>query len=505
MANDDFKKGGKIPAGDDLKLVRGNNELKMVHGITRRDFMKYSFGTVACLSLGTLISDCSGSGSSGTNNNFPVLVFTDVHFNPFYDLSLFTELNDNDADQWAGIFQTSLITAPSAWGYDTNYPLLALALCSIKKNLGASPFIIFTGDILGHNLPQQFYQQINGTSYPRNDADVAAMKDFTNKAVAFFMGQVRLKIGDIPVMFVVGNSDSYTGLGPDSSFLSNTAELYYTQFLNGIVDHQTFIDTFTSGGYYSADMPGTNLMVIGLNTFEFSPYFGNANLSAVTAELAWLDKTLASARLRGKRVWLLMHVPPGADKYSTAQSADVNGHITTATMWWNQDYQISFLKILFKYPGLIAQMLTAHTHMDEYRLVSPGIAADSTPSIAPYFGNNPAYKVFTFSAETFESTDYTSVNCDLAINPAQFNIYYTFSTAYLLQGFLNNSLLQLYPELAADNAKQQLYRGYYFSGHNYTVPVGNEFYPITDKTWPVYWCGIGHMGEQSIVNCVNSY
>ncbi|MGD0279510.1 MAG: metallophosphoesterase [Smithella sp.] len=442
MANDNFKKGSKIPASDDLKLVCGNNELKIVHGVTRRDFMKYSIGTIAYLSLGALITDCGGSGSGGTNNNFPVVVFTDVHFNPFYDPSLFTELNTNDADQWAGIFQTSLITAPSAWGYDTNYPLLALALSSIKQNLGASPLIIFTGDILGHYLPQQFYQQINGTSNPRNDADVAAMKDFTNKTVAFFMGQVRLKVGDIPVMFVVGNSDSYTGLGPDSSFLSNTAELYYTQFLNGIVDHQTFIDTFTSGGYYSADMPGTNLMVIGLNTFEFSPYFGNANLSAVTAELAWLDKTLASARLRGKRVWLLMHVPPGADKYSTAQSADANGHITTATMMWNQDYQTSFLKILFKYPGLIAQMLTAHTHMDEYRLVSPGIAADTTPSIAPYFGNNPAFKVFTFSGETFESTDYTSLNCDLAANPAQFNSYYTFSTAYLLQGFLNNSLIQ---------------------------------------------------------------
>ena len=91
------------------------------------------------------------------------------------------------------------------------------------------------------------------------------------------MEQVRSSVGNIPVMFAVGNSDSYTGLGPDSSFLSNTAELYYTNFLNGTVDHQTFLNTFTSGGYYSAEPPGTNLMVIGLNTFEFSPYFGDTN------------------------------------------------------------------------------------------------------------------------------------------------------------------------------------------------------------------------------------
>jgi sphingomyelin phosphodiesterase acid-like 3 len=471
-----------------------------------KSFYKYKkFGFVFL--MGMLIfslAGCTGTGN-GTNNNFPVVVFSDVHFNPFYDPSLFPALVAADTGEWEGIFKTSKITAPSAWGADTNYPLLALALSSIKQNLGASPLIIFTGDILGHYLPQQFYQNINGTSKPRNDADVAAMKDFIDKTVAFFMGQVRSSAGNIPVMFAVGNSDSYTGLGPDSSFLSNTAELYYTQFLNGIVDHQTFLNTFTSGGYYSAEMPGTNLMVIGLNTFEFSPYFGNANLSAVSAELAWLDTTLASAQAGGKRVWLLMHVPPGADKYSTAQNVDDNGHITSVAMMWNQDYQTSFLQILSKYPGLITQMLTAHTHMDEYRIVSPGIPAVTTPSIAPYFGNNPAFKIFMFSQDTFKSTDYSIMNYDLAINPEHFNSYYTFSTAYLMHGYLNDSLLQLYPELAAENAKQQLYRKHYFSGHNYSIPVTGTFNPITDKDWPVYWCGIGHMDEQEIIDCVNSY
>ena len=67
------------------------------------------------------------------------------------------------------------------------------------------------------------------------------------------------------------------------------------------MDHQTFLNTFTSGGYYSAEPTGTNLMVIGLNTFEFSPFFGDTTASAVTAELAWLDSTLASAQARAKR------------------------------------------------------------------------------------------------------------------------------------------------------------------------------------------------------------
>jgi hypothetical protein len=452
------------------------------------------------------LTGCTGTGNGNNNTiiNFPVVVFSDVHFNPFYDPKLFPALVAADPGQWAGIFQTSKITAPSEWGADTNYPLLALALSSIKQNLGASPLIIYTGDILGHDFPQTFFK-LYGSQNPPSDADVVAMEAFAVNTVAFFMGQVRSTVGDIPVMFAVGNSDSYIGALPEPGFLSHTAELYYTQFLNGIVDQQTFLNTFTSWGYYSADLPGTNLLVIGLNTVMLNYDFGNTLKSAVDAELTWFDSQLAQAQASGKTVWLLMHIPPGADKYETAKNVDDDGHITTATMMWNQDYQTSFLQILSKYPGLITQMFTAHTHMDEYRIVSPGILAVTTPSIAPYFGNNPAFKVFTFSGDNFKATDYTSLNYDLAVNPEQFNSYYTFSTAYLMHGFLNDSLWQLYPELAAENAKQQLYREHYFSGHNYTIPVTGTFNPITDKTWPVYWCGIGHMDKQGLIDCVNSY
>ena len=110
------------------------------------------------------------------------------------------------------------------------------------------------------------------------------MRTFTDKTVTFFMQQVRSAVGNVPVVFALGNADSYTGLGPDSVYLTNTVELYYNLFLNGIADHQTFLNTFVSGGYYSAEPAGTNLMVIGLNTFEFSP--PNPYLSDASAAVA---------------------------------------------------------------------------------------------------------------------------------------------------------------------------------------------------------------------------
>jgi hypothetical protein len=136
--------------------------------------------------------------------------------------------------------------------------------------------------------------------------------------------------------------------------------------------------------------------------------------------------------------------------------------------------------------------------MDEYRIMSSSEVLEITPAIAPYFGNNPAFKIFTFSRDTLKPTDYSILNYDLTTNLGQFNGYYTFSTAYAMQGFLGDSLAQLFPALVTDNAKQALYRGDYFSGHN------SPAY-ITNTNWPVYWCGIRNMEQQELIDCVNAY
>ncbi|MBF0527798.1 MAG: metallophosphoesterase [Deltaproteobacteria bacterium] len=487
--------------GDDGNLIGDGGDIKMVRGITRRDFIKYSAATVAGTYIAGL-SACTGGGNdTSSNSNFPVLVFSDVHFSPFYDKSLFPLLMAADAGKWAGIFQTSSITTPSTWGNDSNYPLLVLALASINQNLGSCPLVIFTGDILGHNIPATFFS-LYGSK------DLAALQAFTDKTVSFFMGQVRAAVGNIPVMFAVGNLDSYTGLGPDSIFLASNAELFYTDFLNSTTDRQTFMNTFTAGGYYSCQPLGTNLLVIGINTVICGALLPGDNSSAVNAEMAWLDSQLASAKAHGQQVWLLMHVPPGADITTTASAVVSKGlplETASASMMWNSTYQASFLNMLAKYPGLITLTLAAHTHMDEYRIMSPGNVLEITPAIAPYFGNNPAFKIFTFSSGTFRPTDYSSLNYDLSTLPGRFNSYYTFSAAYSARNLLNTSLEQLDPLLVTNKALQDLYRGYYFSGHNYSVPLPNTLDPITNTNWPVFWSGIGNMDVTSLVNSINSY
>lgn len=104
--------------------------------LSRRTFLGLAGASVIC--------GCSDVNSGTDNAGFPVLAFSDLHFNPLYDRTpaLLSALVAADASQWASIFATSTITAPSAPGTDTNYPLLVLALASIKQNLGGCPLIL---------------------------------------------------------------------------------------------------------------------------------------------------------------------------------------------------------------------------------------------------------------------------------------------------------------------------------------------------------------------------
>jgi sphingomyelin phosphodiesterase acid-like 3 len=409
-------------------------------------------------------------------------------------------LDAADISDWPAIFlgstnlANSKLTSPGA---DTNYALLTLALASIKRNLGTSPVILFTGDFLGHGIDQLYPKySVNQT------ADEAAA--FVDKTLTFVLQQIRAACGDIPVLFAVGNCDSYTGYGPDSKFLANNAAQLYSTMLKGVANEQDFLSTFKAGGYYAAEPLGKNLMVISLDTMPLSPLVqanGDASESdqaAVDAELAWFDTKLAAAQAAGQKVWLLMHAPPGADEGTTAGNITSAGHLSAATMMWEPNYQSSFMRILQKYPGVIAMTLAGHTHMDEYRIVLPNTLLEITPAISPVFTNDPAYKVFTLDRQTLAPSDFRSISCDLSKTPAQFSDYYTFSKAYFMSGSLPVFLTGMLPQLVTNSQLQALYRGYYYSGNNSPSP-------LTDLKWPAYWAGIGIMWEQELTNAVNSY
>jgi sphingomyelin phosphodiesterase acid-like 3 len=474
--------------------------------LSRRTFLE-----MASLASAGLLGGCSRGNRITGSDNFLVPVFSDVHFQPFIDplaasgsypnpatmtanTALVAELDVADTSGWPAIFKgapNSTNSTPSVPGTDTNYALLTLALASIKQNLGSSPAVVFTGDFLGHGV-DQFY-----SAYSEN-ATATEAAAFVDKTLTFVLQQIRAAVGTIPVYFALGNCDSYTGYGPDSTFLANNARQLYTLALNGAGDEQDVIGSITNGGYYSVEPAGMNLMIIGLNTFALSPGI-TADLTMIADQFTWFDAQLAKASSARKRVWLLMHAPPGAVESTTGGSSnDTNGQITAATMMWVDSYQKTFMGIIEKYPGVIAMSLAGHTHMDEFRLMSPGNALAITAGISAFFGNNPAYKIFALDGLSLAPFDYSAVNCNLLATPAAFNSYYTFSQAYELEGPLAASLPELFSTLLASNAARMQYQRAFYSGNNASNP-------ITSTNWPVYWCGIGYMDEQEFFTAVNAF
>jgi sphingomyelin phosphodiesterase acid-like 3 len=451
--------------------------------LSRRTFLE--------LTGATLICGCGGSSSIGGNGDAEVLVFSDVHFNPFYDQQLFQRLDESDPSQWEGIFESSTVTAPSIPGADTNYPLFKIALASIRANLGSSQVVVYSGDLLGHQIAN-LYQSNSGSS------DATAMQTFTDKTATFVMQQIRSAVGDIPVVFAVGNCDSYTGYGPNSVFLNNTAEIFYSLMLNGTANHDEFLDTFKTAGYYSVELFGERLMVIALNTVLCSTMVPGDNSELVNPQLLWLDAKLASAKAAGQKVWLVMHVPLGAFVSQTAGTIDANGQISTSAMMWNTDYQNEFLTILSKYPGVLSMCIGGHTHMDEYRIMSPDYVLGIAPGISPVFGNDPAYKVFTIDQASFVPNNYRTMSIDLHTLPKRFRTYYLFTTAYSVPAYTNQALSTLFLNLATDKTKQSLFRQYYYSGNDSSNPISN-------LNWPVYWSAIGNVSQQAFLTAVNTY
>jgi len=458
--------------------------------------------------------DSNTPGPAPASSVYQVVTVSDLHFNPFYDPSLYSSHGAADASQWAGIFQTSKVTSPTGGGTDTNYPLLMLTLADMKQHMGASPVVLFTGDLLGHYIPESFcdaYYNLNPPSTCATNPDPtvgAAMQQFIDKTFAFVAAQIRAAVGNAPVLYVPGNIDTYqvTGMGPDNNFLTNNASTVYNQLLNGSVDEQTFLSTFTSDGYYSAQPLGSHLLVIGLNTNSF--VLGAPSSTQAATEIGWLDVQLASAEASGQKVWILMHVPPGAN--SQGMAGDTPGQLdgSNVSMNWDPGFQAWFMQTLTQHASVVTLMLAGHTHMDEFRILPSGNVLEQLPGISPCFGNNPAYKVLTITQDTFLPTDYESFDYDLSATPmpAQFNSLYKLSSTYGAQGTLNYSLQHLYPQLVSSESQRNTYTYYYASGSTSTNPgTKAPWNPINTGNWPIFSCTISQMGEPDYIACVNTY
>ncbi|WP_415719016.1 metallophosphoesterase [Maridesulfovibrio sp.] len=436
-----------------------------------------------------------GTASSGT-----FIAISDVHFNPFTDTALFGRLVAAPADSWAAIFRSSAKTELPDYGSETNFALLSKALDSAAAQDSYPAIVIFPGDILCHHFNETF-ESLYGS------ADQKELDSFILKTVRFFVLQVRERFPEAPVFFTLGNNDSYAGdynLIAGGSFLSDTATLFQDQWFGSQVHSPNFNRTYTAGGYYAASAKDDSILLISLNSVLFSanrpaPVAGDAAYT----QLDWFENQLAAAENSGQLVYIVTHVPPGANIFSSiTKYMDTKGKISAVKGMWHDEYQNRFLSIMDKYSNLNVTFFSGHTHMDEFRLLYNDTRSNSParilgqPSISPVFKNNPAYKVFNINRRNWELQDYTALTILLDQKNENFEIEYKFSTLYGLSNATAANMEKLSESLATDGAAKTAYIKYYYSVSPHSA--------ITDINWPAYRCSTGAVRADKYKNCVNN-
>jgi sphingomyelin phosphodiesterase acid-like 3 len=329
------------------------------------------------------------------------------------------------------------------------------------------------------------------------------------------MEELRATLPGIPIYVARGNNDTPCGdyrLDTKSDFLLRTGKI----IAEGLPPshRQPVVKAFAAGGYYSLSMaaPMRNTRLIVVNDVFQSPNYrtcsGAADPAAATAEMAWLQDQLEQAQRLGQRVWIMGHIPPGVDPYSTvAKFKNVCAGEAPVT-YLSSD---KLADLLAKHAGVIRLGIFAHTHMDEMRLLEPqggelrassghGTAIKLVPSISPVDGNKPSFTVARIHGASAVLQDYRVIAASNQTGiGATWSTEYDYAQAYHEAEFSPAAVEKLVAGFEEDRgAKTEASRQYireYFVG---------DLSFVLKPFWPQYVCSLANYTAKAYAACVCS-
>jgi sphingomyelin phosphodiesterase acid-like 3 len=449
----------------------------------------------------------------------PALFISDVHFDPFHDPAKAHQLAAAPVAAWKQILSAppspdqqqafaALQSSCHARGVDTPYALLRSSLEAMRSREAGAQFMTVSGDLIAHGFDCRF-NALFPASTPEDD------QAFVLKTIEFVLAELRASFPGLPVYVALGNHDSGCGdyqLDAGSSFLAQTGKIIAEALPPS--ERQNALNQFEAGGYYSLTMAppmrGTRLIVV--NDVFLSPNYktcaGNADPTPATVEMTWLEQQLAEARQSGQKVWVMGHIPPGIDPYSTASKfRDVcNGG--APVQFLSSDRMAD---LLVQYADVVRLGIFAHTHMDEMRLLKPEsaeppqsdprlVAIKIVPSISPVDGNNPSFVVARVNPSSAILDDYEVIAASNQTGvAAKWAKEYDYAQTYHEPEFSSATLSKLIAQFKADanasTAESQAYIRDYFVGD-----LSRELSPF----WSQYVCAVQNHTARAFDACVCS-
>jgi len=380
-----------------------------------------------------------------------VLHLSDTHFDPYYTEGSNAACSEPLCCRSTDGIPSVATNGAGRWGdyrkCDTPRQTIESMLHHIANYHQDIDYIIWTGDLPPHDVWNQ-----------TRSANLYVLRE-TVRQLNYYFPKARI----FPAL---GNHES----SPVNSFPPpNIQEPQYS--MDWLYDEldvlwrrwlpESASPTVRKGAFYSVTVsPGFRMISLNMNYCNNKNWWLLLNSTDPAQELQWLIYELQSAELKGEKVHILGHIPPG--------------HSDCLKVWSHNYY-----RIVNRYESTIAGQFFGHTHFDEYEVFYDEIyrgratsIAYIGPSVTPYYGLNPGYRIYhvdgNYAGTTRTVIDHETWIMDLeeanrhAVNSPRWYRLYTAREAFLMPSLTPQDWDHLIQRMTYDDNLFQTYYKYYW-------------------------------------------
>jgi sphingomyelin phosphodiesterase acid-like 3 len=444
-----------------------------------------------------------------------VLFVSDSHFEPFWDPGKAAQLRAAPVTEWKAILKlpeapdreqrfTALQQSCHARGVDTSYALYESSLRAIRTDAAGAKFAVVSGDLISHSFSCKY-----ATMFPRARAD--EYRTFVMKTIAFVEAQLRASLPHVPVFAALGNNDSDCGdydLDAKSEFLEAAGRELTADV--PAAERKEAQRTFAAAGYYSVTLPApmehTKMLVLDdlFMSRKYATCGGKTDATPAAEQIAWMKQQLDAARSRHEKAWVMSHIPPGVDPYSTAEKGTDICKGNAPTMFLSSE---ALPEAMAGYGDVVRLAVFGHTHMDEVRLLEPvdgegmaerGVAVKLVASISPIDGNNPSFTLASINPKTAVMKDYRVIVASNATGAdTKWTEEYDFAKTYKQDSFTTMTVRDVIAGFGSDPSAQQKASQSYIRNYGSGMGVLE-----LSQFWKPYVCALGSGTLDELRLCV---
>eukprot|EP01027_Heterolobosea_sp_BB2_P017299 GEZU01024521.1.p1 GENE.GEZU01024521.1~~GEZU01024521.1.p1 ORF type:complete len:331 (+),score=104.42 GEZU01024521.1:157-1149(+) len=292
-------------------------------------------------------------------------------------------------------------------------------------------------------------------------------------------------------------------VGPN--WLFGNVSQYWSRWLS-----EEALETFKIGGYYT-ELIQPGLRVVSLNTvFYYINDHKVTSLSDPAGQFAWMNQTLTAARQNKERVYIIGHVPMGADER--------NG---TANFW--PQFNAKFLETILPFSDVIIAHIYGHEHSDTFKLLydletntQPKQVALLSPSITPWYNNhsnsqgfntppnNPGIRIYEYSPQDYSLLNYhqfwTDLKSDNEAGQITWKLEYTATEAYNIEDLSVDSMAAVWNFMSGGTPEGEALFQKYFLYNQVSYPLGQ----CKGQCQTTQLCAIRHADYANLKECIQT-